>query len=102
MENWHTIAQASDLQPGEGDVYEVEDEEIALFNVDGDFKAIGNICTHAGGPLAEGELRGNKVECPWHGAQFDCDTGEALTPPAMGPVDSYDLKIEDGVVKISL
>lgn len=54
----------------------------SLFNVDGTFFALDNTYTHRGGPLAEGEISGHEVTCPWHGARFDVRTGEVVGPPA--------------------
>jgi nitrite reductase/ring-hydroxylating ferredoxin subunit len=53
-----------------------------LFNVDGTFFALDQTYTHRGGPLAEGEISGHEVTCPWHGARFDVRTGEVVGPPA--------------------
>ncbi|MGC4003401.1 MAG: non-heme iron oxygenase ferredoxin subunit [Pirellulales bacterium] len=61
---------------------EVDDEMIALFHVGGKYYAIDDVCTHDGGPLAEGKLEGTTIACPRHGAKFDITTGKALTFPA--------------------
>ena len=55
---------------------------VGIANVDRSYYAIGNICTHLGGPLNEGKLEGYDVECPWHGSKFDVRTGEPTRPPA--------------------
>ena len=62
---------ANEIEPGQARLVDVKGKEIALFNVDGEFFALDNTCTHRGGPLAEGEVAGHKVTCPWHGATFD-------------------------------
>ena len=72
------VALVSDLEPGQGKTVERRGVAIALFNVDGTFRAIGNACCHHGGPLAEGELTGTIVTCPWHGWRFDVITGSTL------------------------
>jgi nitrite reductase/ring-hydroxylating ferredoxin subunit len=56
--------------------------------------SINNICTHEGGPLADGTLDGYEVECPWHGSKFDVRTGEVKNPPATEPEPTYEVKIE--------
>ena len=71
---------------------------IALFNVQGSFCAIDDVCTHDGGPLAEGELQGSEIACPRHGARFDIRTGAALCMPAFEPVKTHEVKVENGVV----
>ncbi len=74
---------------------EVEDVEIALFNLNGEIYAIENICTHDGGSLGDGTIvNGHEVECPRHGARFDICTGAALRMPAFEPTTSYDVRIE--------
>lgn len=88
------VAEVKDIAPGMGIVVELEGEPIALFNVDGTFYAIGDTCTHSGGPLSEGDLDGEIVTCPWHAAQFDVTTGEVVSPPADEPVPSYRVKVE--------
>ena len=77
--------------PPEGKSVQVDadGEPVAVFNVRGTLFAIGAICTHLGGPLNEGELSGNRVECPWHGSVFDIETGKALRGPAETSVMAY-------------
>ena len=69
---------------------------IALIRSDGKFYAIEDICTHDGAALTGGEIEGDEIVCPRHGARFCLRTGEALTPPAYEPVRVFDTKIEDG------
>ena len=95
------IAKA-DLTPGNGVMVELQGKNIAIFNLDGDFYAMDDTCTHAGGPLSEGELEGTRVTCPWHGATFDIKTGGVHDPPASDDVCSYEVMIEgeDVLVKV--
>jgi metal-sulfur cluster biosynthetic enzyme/nitrite reductase/ring-hydroxylating ferredoxin subunit len=81
---------------------EVEGEMVALFHVDGRWYAIDDVCTHDGGPLADGELRDHKIACPRHGAKFDIRTGAALTMPAVRPTRAHETKVEDGGVWVRL
>jgi len=97
-----TLASADDVPPGKVQVYEVDGLRIALCNVDGTFYAIDDVCTHDGGPLDQGELDGHQIECPRHGARFDVRSGRALTLPAVMPVHSYPVLVEDGVVKVGI
>jgi nitrite reductase (NADH) small subunit len=69
MAEYVKVAKASELEPNHGKLVEVQGKKIALFNVDGKLHAIDNTCTHRGGPLSEGELEGDEVTCPWHGAR---------------------------------
>src|SRR6516162_2068011 len=76
------VAETKEVAPGTGKVVGAEGRSIALFNVAGAFHAIDNTCTHRGGPLGEGQLSGETVECPWHGAHFNVKTGAVTRPPA--------------------
>ncbi len=96
------VAQTGDLAPGTGKVVETNGRSIALFNVQGTFYAIDNTCTHRGGPLGEGELHGNIVTCPWHGATFDVQTGAVTGPPARTGVKSFHVKIDGKDVLVEL
>jgi 3-phenylpropionate/trans-cinnamate dioxygenase ferredoxin component len=80
------VASQSELPPGGKKLVEVDGRAIALFNVDGAIYAIDDVCTHDGGPLAEGELEGCEIQCPRHGARFDIRTGRPLCMPAIEPV----------------
>jgi len=101
MAEFVKVAQVSDLQPGAGKVVMVKDRAIALFNVDGTFYAIDNICLHRGGPLGEGELEGCVVTCPWHGWQYDVKTGTSETNPAT-KVKTYEVKTEGSTIMVSV
>jgi nitrite reductase (NADH) small subunit/3-phenylpropionate/trans-cinnamate dioxygenase ferredoxin subunit len=70
------VAQLTDLKPGNALVVQVDGIGVALFNVDGIVYALDNTCPHAGGPLGEGCLDGDIVECPWHGWRYEVKTGE--------------------------
>lgn len=69
-------------------------EEVMIVNVQGRFYAIGNRCTHVGGPLAQGTLEGSVVECPWHGSKFDVTTGKVVGPPARLPEPVYEVAVD--------
>ena len=77
------VAETKDIQPSSMRAVDLEGEErICIVNVEGKYYAIGNVCTHLGGPLDEGTLEGYDVECPWHGSKFDVRTGKPTKPPA--------------------
>ena len=61
------IAKTKDVPPGQAAAFTIEGQKIALFNVEGTYHAIGDTCTHLGGPLSEGDVQGTRVTCPWHG-----------------------------------
>jgi nitrite reductase/ring-hydroxylating ferredoxin subunit len=102
MSNTVKVAKTSELSPGTGKVVEADGRSIALFNVGGTFCAIDNTCTHAGGPLGEGDLAGEVVTCPWHGAEFNVRTGAVLSPPARHGVRAFPVKIEGDDVLVEI
>lgn len=90
----------SDVAPGTGKQVSVEGKEIAVFNIDGTFRAIDNECPHRGGPLAEGDVEGCLVTCPWHAWQFDVSTGESVTDDMR--VATYEVKVEGDAVLVGI
>jgi nitrite reductase (NADH) small subunit len=101
MANFVKAALTSDLQPGQGKCVTVGDREVALFNCDGKFYAIDNVCPHQGGPLGEGELDGTVVTCPWHGWRFDVATGGSPVVPG-AKVPKYEVKVEGTDVLVAV
>ena len=96
-----TVATTDEIQPGERMVVEIGRRWIAIFNVDGQYYAIEDRCTHDDGPLAEGELYGCEIECPRHGARFDIRTGKVTAPPALVDVPSYSVRIMNNEIQIA-
>ena len=87
MPSFVKVATRAELPPGGKKLAEVDGRAIAVFNVDGGYYAIDDVCTHDGGPLAEGELMGCEIQCPRHGARFDVRTGSrsACRPSSRWP-----------------
>ena len=102
MPEYVKVAQVSEIEPNHGKMVEVQGKKIALFNVNGQFHAIDNTCTHRGGPLSEGELEGDEVTCPWHGAKFKVSSGEVLSPPAPQGVNSYKVRVNGPDIELEL
>jgi 3-phenylpropionate/trans-cinnamate dioxygenase ferredoxin subunit len=96
------VCKVSDLpDPGKA-VFEVGDRLVALFHVSGTFWALDDLCTHDGGPLAEGRLEDHTVVCPRHGAKFDIRTGQALTMPATRATATHQVQVKEGTVYVRL
>src|SRR5881396_2237728 len=72
------VASIGDVASGQAIAVEAEGQRIAIFNANGEFHAIGDTCTHRGGPLSQGKMEGTVVTCPWHGARYDIRTGKVL------------------------
>jgi len=94
------VARVEDIPPGGRLWYDFEEETVVIFNVGGEFYCIADVCTHDGGPLEDGELEGYEVECPRHGARFDIRSGAAVAMPAVTPVESFEVKVEEGWVYV--
>jgi nitrite reductase (NADH) small subunit len=96
------VAGIDEVAPGQAKSCEVGGKMIALFNIEGSFYAIDNTCTHRGGPLCEGELDGDEVTCPWHGAIFNVKTGNVLGPPAPRGVARYAVRVQRSDVEVEV
>lgn len=102
MAEFVKVAKTNEIETGQARLVEVKGKPIALFNVDGQFFAIDNTCTHQGGPLAEGEVSGHEVTCPYHGATFDIRTGEVLGPPAQRAVGCYGVRVTGADIEVEV
>jgi len=87
-------AKVSDIAPGRVKVVKVGDEDVALCNVDGQIYAVANVCTHDDGPLSEGYLLGDEIECPRHGARFNVRSGSVRSLPAIISIPTFEVKIK--------
>jgi nitrite reductase/ring-hydroxylating ferredoxin subunit len=99
-EGFVKVADTKDIQPSHMKEVQLDGEIICLANIEGKYYAIGNICTHEGGPLADGTLEGYEVECPWHNSKFDVRTGEVKAPPASEPEPTYQVKVDGNNILI--
>ena len=88
------VAAVSEVSPGDMKVVDVGDDQILLVNVDGEVHACEDICTHAYASLSEGDLDGAEVQCPLHGAIFNVRTGKVLTPPAVEPLRTFEVRVD--------
>ena len=103
MENFVVALAVADVASGTMKTVMVSGIPVALANVDGEFFAVSDKCTHEHCSLGtEGVLDGNVVMCGCHGAQFDVTTGKVLALPATTDVKSYEVKVEGGNVLIKI
>jgi 3-phenylpropionate/trans-cinnamate dioxygenase ferredoxin component len=102
MAEFVRVAAIDDVPPGSLLGVEVDGHSICLVNTEGEIYALRNNCTHRDFPLDTGELENGQVTCSWHGARFDVKSGRAVRLPAIKPVATYDVKVEDGEIFISL
>jgi 3-phenylpropionate/trans-cinnamate dioxygenase ferredoxin subunit len=96
------VAKIDEVPPGSVKVVEANGRRIALCNYNGTIYAIDDVCTHDGGALDQGELFDCEIECPRHGARFDVRTGAVTCLPAVLPVKTYAVKVEDGAIAIEV
>lgn len=94
MDRFVKVASTSELADGEMMLVELGNERALLANLGGQFYAVSEVCTHAEGPLSEGFLEGEEVECPWHGSRFNVKTGENTSPPATEGLRVYPVRVE--------
>jgi len=100
MSNFVPVCKVSELSDPGRLMVEVEDRLVALFHVGGKFYALDDVCTHDGGPLADGQLVGFTIACPRHGAQFDIRTGRVLSMPATRDTVAHEVKVEGDQVLV--
>jgi 3-phenylpropionate/trans-cinnamate dioxygenase ferredoxin subunit len=96
----HRLCNKSEI--ARGGLMRFNDLEIALFNIDGNFFAIKDVCTHDQATLSDGELIGDTIVCPWHGACFSVRNGEALSLPAIEPVETFPVKLQGDDVYVDV
>ncbi|MGA8658849.1 MAG: non-heme iron oxygenase ferredoxin subunit [Chthoniobacterales bacterium] len=97
----HRICSKRELAPGQA--RRIDEPPVAVFNVNGTFFAIRDVCTHEEAPLSEGEVvEDETIVCPWHGACFSLRTGEALTPPAIEPVETYPVVLREDDIYVDV
>lgn len=102
MAQWVKVAEISEIPPGQKKQVDLDGVEIVLCNVNGEYCAIEDVCTHDGAPLGNGRFRGEEIACPRHGARFNVKTGKALSMPAVEPVDTYPVKVEGDTILIEV
>ena len=100
MSEWVDVAPATELPPGSRRVVSVDNVQIAVFNLDGEYYAIEDVCTHDSGELASGTCEGDVIICPRHGARFSIKTGAVLAPPAYEPVATFPVRVIAGMVQV--
>lgn len=96
------IAPAEELSDGERLFVQIDEHEIVVFQIAGEFFAIADLCSHDDGPLGDGELEDHRVICPRHGARFDVRSGKALTLPAIVDIPSYPVRTADGQIEVGI
>ncbi len=102
MAEFLKVAKTDEIASGQARRVEVHGKRLALFNVDGNFYALDDTCTHRGGPLSEGAIAGEQVTSPWHGARFNIRTGDVLGPPARQAVARYSVRVTGTDIEVEV
>lgn len=102
MSTWHNTIPAAQLPVGQKHALDLEGHALLLVHIDDGIYAIENRCTHADAELTEGELEDNDIVCPWHGARFCVKTGEVTCPPAFEDIETYPVRVQDGVIQVAV
>jgi 3-phenylpropionate/trans-cinnamate dioxygenase ferredoxin component len=100
MGRWQDVASIDELTPGTRRVIDVDGVAVAVFNLAGRYFAICDTCPHDGGELASGQLEGEVIICPRHGARFSVKTGAVLGPPAYEDLRTFAVRVANGKVQI--
>lgn len=100
MSDWIDVAPVGDFLPGTCRVVSTDDNPIVVVNLDGRFYALDNICTHEHAELSDGDLDGEEIVCPLHGARFSVVTGAVLGPPAYENLRTFPVRVTDGWVEV--
>ena len=94
------LCSTDDVADGSAIKIEAGDLTLAVFNLEGQFYVMDDLCSHGPGSLSEGFIEGDAIECPFHQGQFNIRTGEVVMPPCMIPQKTYPVTIEDGKILI--
>ncbi|MDD4882079.1 MAG: non-heme iron oxygenase ferredoxin subunit [Gallionellaceae bacterium] len=100
MPDWQRVAPVAEFPPGTRRVVELDGVRVIIFNLDGGYHAIEDLCSHDGGELASGRLEGCDIVCPRHGARFDIRTGAVAAPPAYEAIASLPTRISEGWLEV--
>jgi len=100
--HYYPICARADLPTGERLFLEINNVAVVVFNIDGSYYAMDDVCTHDSGPLGEGDLEGFEISCPRHGARFDVRNGKVLCPPAAINDRIYPVILDGDDIKIGL
>jgi 3-phenylpropionate/trans-cinnamate dioxygenase ferredoxin subunit len=101
---FYPVAKVDKIKPGEMRYVEVgpEEEPVCLINLDGEFYALNDCCTHEDASLSDGEIIGDEVECPLHGGAFEIRTGLPASFPVVVPAKTYLVRVVGDVIEVGI
>jgi 3-phenylpropionate/trans-cinnamate dioxygenase ferredoxin subunit len=98
--DWTSVAPVAEFKEGDVNIVDADGVMVAVYNLDGDYIAIEDVCPHDGSEIGSGCVKNGVLECPHHGATFDLRSGDVLTPPAYEPLEMMQVRVENGVVEV--
>lgn len=101
MPRFVKVAKVNEMPPGTAREFQADGKMIALYNVEGKFYALDNVCLHRGGPLGQGTLAGSVVTCPWHGWEYNVASGETVFNDQI-KVQAFEVKVEGDDILVGL
>jgi 3-phenylpropionate/trans-cinnamate dioxygenase ferredoxin component len=102
MGSFVRVASTADIPEGKLKAFEIGSASIVVAHTDDGYFAVANECTHDSEPIASGRIRGHEIMCTRHGARFDLKTGDVTAPPAIVPIDTYQVKVDNGEIYVYL
>jgi len=96
------VAEVGEIADGERLFFQIDDFDIVLLQIAGEYYAVGDVCSHDNGPLGDGEVEDCAIICPRHGARFDIRTGKVITLPAYEGIPVYPVRVQAGQIEIGL
>jgi 3-phenylpropionate/trans-cinnamate dioxygenase ferredoxin subunit len=102
MADWIEVGLEKDCPQGQRLVVDTDAGKIGIFHLSQGFYAIEDRCSHDNGELASGECDGDEIICPRHGARFCLLNGKALTPPAYEDIETFQVRVQDGMIQIDI
>ena len=100
MSDWIDVAEKDELLHGSSKVVVVDGARVAVFNLNGEYYAIEDACTHDEGELASGTVEGEEIVCPRHGARFNIKTGKVTAPPAYEDIETFPVHVSEGKIQV--
>ncbi|MEE2803102.1 MAG: non-heme iron oxygenase ferredoxin subunit [Pseudomonadota bacterium] len=100
MADWVDVAPVEGIQNRRSVLVDVDGTMVVVFNLEGEYYAVEDVCTHDGAEIASGCLVEDAIECPRHGARFDLRTGAVLAPPAYEPLQTFPVRVDNGMVQV--
>lgn len=100
MSQWFEAARVGEIANRKCKAVSLNGSAVALFNLDGEYFALEDVCTHLGRDISSGWVDGDRAVCPWHLAEFSIRTGEALKAPAYEGVHSFPVRVREGIIEV--